>query len=283
MQEYVGRLRSGEWRQRSVLVFRGTGLNAWHYYSFLKNFSLAELSEFAAIYGVSGGAAIVWFYVLAQCAMFDEGSGRDFDRIIRTTMNAPGLWARLRRIVHRRLPYDEEDIGRFLSSLPAREARNLTFADSALPNFTIVAHDKRNDALLLLNARTHPHARVLDVLSQAGTPRELDREATAQPAGMPLISDFDFASAAVKRAFQQHIGTHQPHACIYQVNMLRDAVEDGVVFVKVCADRMPRWSQAMDLLLLFLALPNPHYRATFEKSYPLAGRSGHALPELRVR
>lgn len=118
-KEYVARLRSGEWRKRSVLVFRGTGLNAWHYYSFLKNFSLSELSEFAAIYGVSGGAAIVWFYVLAQCSLFDDAAGRNFDRIIRSTMNAPGLRARLRRIVRRQLPYNEEDIGRFLSSLPA--------------------------------------------------------------------------------------------------------------------------------------------------------------------
>jgi hypothetical protein len=284
MQEYVARLRSREWRQRSVLVFRGTGLNAWHYYSFLKNFSLAELSEFAAIYGVSGGAAIVWFYVLAQCAMFDEASGRDFDRIIRTTMNAPGVWARLRRIVHRKLPYNEEDIGRFLSSLPAREARNLTFADSALRNFTVVAHDKRNDELLLLDAHTHPDSRILDVLSQAGTPRELDHDDGArQPGGTPVVSDFDFAGGSVKRAFQRHLGTHQPHARIYQVNMLRDAVEDGVVYVKVCADRLPRCSQAMDLVLLFLGLPNSHYRTTFEQSYPLAGRSGHALPELRAR
>lgn len=118
-KEYVARLRSGEWRKRSVLVFRGTGLNAWHYYSFLKNFSLSELSEFAAIYGVSGGAAIVWFYVLAQCSLFDDAAGQNFDRIIRSTMNAPGLRARLRRIVRRQLPYNEEDIGRFLSSLPA--------------------------------------------------------------------------------------------------------------------------------------------------------------------
>ena len=268
-KEYVARLRSAEWRKRSVLVFRGTGLNAWHYYSFLKNFSLSELSEFAAIYGVSGGAAIVWFYVLAQCSLFDDAAGRNFDRIIRSTMNAAGLRARLRRIVRRQLPYNEEDICRFLSSLPAKKARNLTLAESALRNFTVVAHDKRNDELLLLTAHTHPDSRMLDVLSQAGTPSGLDP--TARRGGeAPVISDFDFAGGAVKQAFQCHLETHRAHLTVYQVNMLRDALEEGTVFVKVCADRMPRWSQAMDLVLLFLGLPNSHYRTTFETSYPLA-------------
>ena len=269
-KEYVARLRAGEWRKRSVLVFRGTGLNAWHYYSFLKNFSLSELSEFAAIYGMSGGAAIVWFYVLAQCSLFDDAAGRDFDRIIRSTMNAPGLRARLRRIAQRQLPYNEEDIGRFLSSLPAKNARNLKFAESALRNFTVVAHDKRHDALLLLDAHTHPNSRVLDVLSQAGTPSELDAERARRRGEAPVISDFDFAGGAVKQAFQRHLEKRWSHLTIYQVNMLRDEVENGTVFVKVCADRMPRWSQAMDLMLLFLGLPNSHYRTTFEKSYILA-------------
>jgi len=269
-KEYVARLRSREWRERSVLVFRGTGLNAWHYYSFLKNFSLSELSEFAAIYGVSGGAAIVWFYVLAQRSLFDDTAGRNFDRIIRSTMNAPGLRARLQRIARRQLPYNEEDIGRFLSSLPAKEARNLTFAASALPNFTVVAHEQRNDELLLLDAHTHPEARMLDVLSQAGTPREINPETARERGNAQVISDFDFAGGAVKQAFQRHLELHRANLRIYQVNMLRDAVENGTVFVKVCADRMPRWSQAMDLVLLFLGLPNSHYRTTFEKSYSLA-------------
>jgi hypothetical protein len=268
-KEYVARLRSRDGRERSVLVFRGTGLNAWHYYSFLKNFSLSELSEFAAIYGVSGGAAIVWFYVLAQRGLFDDAKGTNFDQIIRSTMNASGVRARLQRIVRRQLPYNEEDVGRFLASLPAKEARNLTFAEGVLPNLTVVAHDKLNDRLLLIDAHTHPKANVLDVLSQAGTPRTLHPETARQHDESQFISDFDFAGGAVKRAFQRHLETHQAQRCIYQVNMLRDAVENGTVFVKVCADRMPRCSQAMDLALLFLGLPNSHYRTTFEKSYSL--------------
>jgi hypothetical protein len=270
-KEYVARLRSRDWRERSVLVFRGTGLNAWHYYPFLKNFSLSEMSEFSAIYGVSGGAAIVWFYVLAQCGLFDDAAGRNFDWIIRSTMNACGPRARLRRIIGRQLPYNEEDIGRFLSSLPAKEARNLTFAESKLPNFTVVAHNKRNDGLLLINAHTHPKARVLDVLSQAGTPRTLHPDTAGRHEGQEVISDFDFAGGAAKRAFQRHLETHQAQQRVYQINMLRDAVENGTVFVKVCADRMPRWSQAMDLVLLLLGVPNSHYRTTFEKTYPLVG------------
>src|SRR5262245_48122302 len=88
--ELIAQLRSQDSRERSVLVFRGTGVNAWHYYPFLRHFSLQELSQFAAIYGVSGGAAIVWFYTLAQSGLFDEATGLDFDRIIRKTMNERG-------------------------------------------------------------------------------------------------------------------------------------------------------------------------------------------------
>ena len=86
---------------------------------------------------------------------------------------------------------------------------------------------------------------------------------------LQFVSDFDFAGGPVKRAFQRHLETHQGQRRIYQVNMIRDAVDNGTVFVKVCADRLPRVSQAMDLVLLFLGLPNSHYRTTFEKSYPL--------------
>ena len=268
-KEYAARLNSPEWRERSVLVFRGTGLNAWHYYPFLKNFSLAELNQFAAIYGMSGGAAMVWFYNLMQRGFFDEAARTNFDQVIRSTMNAAGFRLRMKRVIRRQLPYNEEDTFRFLSALSLTHARNLTFAESELPGFTVVAHDKRSDRLLLIHEDTHPQANVLSVLSQAGTPRAVDRATTRHPAASPAISDFDFASGSVKREFQRHLESRHPQHHIYQINMLRDAVENQMVFLKVCGDRMPRWWQLIDLVSLVLGLPNAHYRATLGRVYPL--------------
>jgi hypothetical protein len=267
IKELVDKLRMPEWRKRSVLVFRGTGVNAWHYYPFLKNFSLAELSEFPAIYGVSGGAAIVWFYTLAQRRLFDDRVSGCFDDVIRSTMNASGWARRVGRVLQRQAPYDAADIDRFLSALPNQDATTQTFAEAPLAaNFSVVAHELRGDELRIINARTHPTTRILDVLSRAGSLSPPD----AAQLGGDVISDFDFAGASVKRALQQHLDRHHAEHQIYQVNIRRDAVEDRTVFVKVCGDRLPRCSQAMDLLLLFLGLPNSHYRTTFERRYPLA-------------
>src|SRR5579859_6233049 len=47
---------SPEARANTVLVLSGTGVNMWHYYQFLRQFSLQALSEFSHIYGISGGA-----------------------------------------------------------------------------------------------------------------------------------------------------------------------------------------------------------------------------------
>jgi hypothetical protein len=264
-KELVEKLRLPEWRRQSVLVFRGTGVNAWHYYPFLKNFSLAELSEFPAIYGVSGGAAIVWFYALAQRRLFDDSVGNRFDAIIRSTMNEPGLATRIGRVLHSRAPYDAHDIDRFLSSLPEKAALGQTFAECPLPNFAVVAHELLRDELRIIDARTHPRTRILDVLARAGSLSTGD----AAQLGGDVISDFDFAGGSVKRAFQQHLDRAHPGQQIYQVNIRRDAVEDRTVFVKVCGDRLPRCAQAMDLLLLLAGLPNTHYRTTFERRYPL--------------
>ena len=254
--DLVAQLRSQECRQRSVLVFRGTGVNAWHYYPFLKHFSLAELSDFAGIYGMSGGAAIVWFYVLAPTGLFDEAVGRDFDHVIRTTMNQRGAFARVARVLRRQFPYSEEDVERFLSALPAGAAREQTLAALPLRNFCIVAHDKHANCLRTLDAATHPGARVIDLLSRAGTPHADDA----------AVSDFDFAGGDVKREFQRLLDVRHPGLTVYQVNMLREGVSERTVFVRSCADRFPRWSQALDLALLFAGLPNSHYRATFERS-----------------
>jgi hypothetical protein len=260
--ELIAQLRSQDSREQSVLVFRGTGVNAWHYYPFLRHFSLQELSQFAAIYGVSGGAAIVWFYTLAQSGLFDEAAGLDFDRIIRKTMNERGPLARFARLARRQFPYSDEDVERFLAALPAGPAREHTLADVRLPNFAVVAHDKRNDGLVILDRRSHPQARVLDVLARAGTPSD----AAPHAASAPAVSDFDFAGANVKRAFAQHLDRCHSGLRVFQVNMRRSGVDGRTVFVRACADRFPRWSQVMDLLLLFAGLPNPHYRATWARS-----------------
>ena len=256
--ELVSRLRQRAWRERSVIVFRGTGVNAWHYYPFLRNFTLAEFADFAAVYGVSGGAAVVWFHVLALTGLFDDAVHREYDRIIRATMNEHGFLQRVGRLFRRRFPYSAADVARFLAALPAEEARRQTLAEVPLANFSIVAHDTAADALLLVNARTHPDARVIDMLARAGTPQG------------EIVSDFDFAPGHVKRAFAQHLQARHPGCNVYQVNLLRDAVDSRTVFVKACGDRFPRAAQALDFGLLFAGVPNPRYRSAFERSQLLS-------------
>jgi hypothetical protein len=264
--ELVARLRSRDWRRRSVIVFRGTGVNAWHYYPFLRNFALDDMADFAAIYGMSGGAAMVWFHVLALTGSFDDAVHREFDRIIRGTMNARGFAARLSRLVHGRFPYEVEDVARFLGALPDEAARRQTLAEVPLANFSLVAHDLAADRLVIIDGRTHPHERVIDMLARGGTPQAHSPDPFA--AGS-IVSDFDFAPAHVKRAFQAHLKSCHEGATVYQVNLVREATDRGTVFVKACGDRFPRVGQALDLGLLFAGLPNPRYRSTFERSQPL--------------
>jgi hypothetical protein len=266
--DLVARLRMQAWRRQSVIVFRGTGVNAWHYYPFLRNFTLAELGDFAAIYGVSGGAAIVWFHVLALTGLFDDTVYREFDHIIRATMNERGFAARFGRLVHRRFPYSVDEVYRFLAALPAPEARRQTLSQVALPNFSIVAHDVAADRLLIIDGATHPDAPMIELLARAGTPQSRSQRQEAS-AGLEGVSDFDFAPGHVKRDFQQHLLARHAGCNVYQVNLLRDGVDRHTVFIKACGDPFPRVSQALDFGLLFTGLPNPRYRVTFERSQPL--------------
>ena len=70
-------------RREAVLVFRGTGFNIWHYLPFLRNFSLNELSEFQALYAVSGASLLLWLYCLIERGTITDSVAAEYDTVMR--------------------------------------------------------------------------------------------------------------------------------------------------------------------------------------------------------
>jgi hypothetical protein len=262
-------LQSKAVRERAVLVLRGTGLNIWHYQGFLKNFSLQELAEFRAIYGISGGAVALWFYVLGHLGLFDETVVVDFDRLMRSVMNHYNLVTRLWKMATKTHAYQAEDNLRLLLLLTSPKAAHQTLRDFPLPNFSVVAHEQISDSLLLIDAEAYPHFSIPKVLSYVVT-------TSATTKGIPLvarepyqglsISDFDFANTKTKQQFRHFLSTKHSSDRVFQINILRSGSEANTTYVKVSTDRSPRIRQAFDFILFFLGIPNRRYLETYLRS-----------------
>ena len=84
----IPNLSSSKNRTATVIVFGGTGLNFWHYFPIAQQFTVTELKEFAAIYGISGGAGPVWLRYLDDAGFFRKDLLNQFDQLIRSNFNS---------------------------------------------------------------------------------------------------------------------------------------------------------------------------------------------------
>jgi hypothetical protein len=269
MNDELERLFSRESRQEMVLVIRGTGLNFWHYFPFLHHFTVEDLQEFRAIYAVSGGAAAIWFYCLAQeqLLMVD---GTAYDHLLRQTMNRYRVLPRMWKYLRNQYTYFAEDNLTLIKRMVAPEAMTQTLSQLPLRNLVIVAHDEQQGQQLLLRHDTHPELEMAEIVSRIGTRSAAwGRKLCARTEYRGLyIADFELAAQDVKKQLHQHLILEHAERAIYQINIFRDGTRGGVRYVKVCRDRFPRLGQLQDFVLLYLGIPNSRYQAALTAELP---------------
>jgi hypothetical protein len=265
----LSRLRDDDERRKTVLVFRGTGLNAWHYYPFLKNFTLGDLQQFHWIYGVSGGAATLWFYVLSQLELFDDTVAMDCDRILRATMNRNGFARRFGRFITGRVVYDAHDIYAYLSSLIDRNVSCMTFGDCPLTNFSVVGHDSLADRLVIIDARTHGSWPILETLACTGAKWSSRSRFPSALSPRVHLSDFDYARPPIRAEFREYLARQHANDPVIQLNVIKNGRAGNSELVKVSADRFPKLSQCWDFGSLLFGIPNGRYYAAYRREIAL--------------
>ncbi len=167
-------------RRNSVLIFYGTGVSMWHYYPFLRQFSLEDLQEFYALYGISGGASALWCYGLSLMKLFDASQIINFDSELRS-LNTGTVIHRIFRLLMNRYVYDTNKLAQRIESFASPSAQRIKFSDYPLKNFTVIGFDPVNQEPLFFNARSHPDLKMGDVMASLSCPRNLWRQRLCKP------------------------------------------------------------------------------------------------------
>jgi hypothetical protein len=263
-KDFLEELKEEHRRRDAVLVFRGTGLNIWHYFRFLKNFSLDELSQFRAVYAISGAALLLWLYCLMEQGAITDSVSADYDAVMRRSLNRLGLLRRTARLVAGLYPYSAADFMNVVRGLAPPPACDQTLGQLPLDRMSVVAQEESRKQLLVLGSEHFASFSMGELISRAVTWREIfgrpfcDRT----PYRGLLIGDFDFANRDVKDQFRHYLHTQHPGARIYQINLFQTMERKPDRFVRVCDDRFPRMRQFIDFGYFYLGIPNHRYRNT---------------------
>lgn len=248
-------LTSAESRADSLLVFGGTGVNLWVYYPFLRQFSLDQLSEFRGIYGISGGASCVWYYVLEQMGLFDSASIANYESALRT-LNRGSVFSRLWGLIRNTYIYQTRYLADGIEQLACPTARRLKFSEFALKNFYAVAYDFINNSLLLLNNSTSPMLQMGDAMASLAAPERIGGRRFGKPLSFDGfgITDIDFANSDIRNEFKHILKAQQ--AKVFWLNVAFSSTKNEFTYVKVPTNRWPRVTQLTDLLMFFGNIPN---------------------------
>jgi hypothetical protein len=262
-------LKEEERRRDSVLVFRGTGFNIWHYLPFLRNFSLKELSQFRALYVVSGASLLLWLFCLIEQGIIAESVASHYDEAMRRGLNRYGLLRCSVRLLAGQYPYVAADFIPVFRELAPPSACEQTLGDLPLDRLRFVAQEESRRELLILMAREFPAFSVAEVISRAVAWGETFERPFCHrtPYNGLLIGDFDFSGRQVKEQFREHLRMEHPGYPIYQINLFR-TLDNGLDrFVQVCYDRHPRAWQLIDSALFYLGIPNHRYYRTAQRHW----------------
>jgi hypothetical protein len=256
-------LKQKDQRRQAVLVFRGTGFNIWHYLPFLRNFSLKELSEFRALYAVSGASLLLWLYCLMERGGITGSVAAEYDAVMRRSPRY-GLLRRTARVLTGRYPYSAEEFMNVLRGLAPAHASDQTLAQLPLERLSFVAQEESRKQLLVLNAECFPSFSIGEVICRVVTWSKIFGRPFCYrtPYRGMLIGDFDFADKRVKNQFREYLRTKHPGAPIYQINLFRAMEREPDRFVRVCYDRFPRIWQVIDFGFFYFGIPNGRYLNT---------------------
>jgi hypothetical protein len=263
-KDILDELKEERRRREAVLVLRGTGLNFWHYFSFLRNFSLDELAQFRAIYAMSGAAFLLWLYCLMEQGTITDSVAADYDAVMRRSLNRLGLARRTARLLTGRYPYAAEDFVNVIRGLIPAAACSQTLGQLPLRRMSIVAQEESRKELLVLGSENFPSFSMEELISRAVTWAEMCGRPFCErtPYHGMLIGDFDFAGREVREQFRDHLRTQHPGAPIYQINLFQNVKRAPDRYVRVCYDRFPRMWQLIDFASFYLGIPNRRYRDT---------------------
>jgi hypothetical protein len=254
-------------RREAVLVFRGTGFNIWHYFPFLRNFSLKELSEFQALYAISGASLLLWLYCLMERGMITSSVAAEYDVVMRKSPRY-GLLRRTARLLAGRHPYSAGEFMNVLRGLAPSPASEETLGQLPLERLSFVAQDESRKQLLVLNPECFPSLSIGEVISRVVTRSNIFGRPFCYrtPYCGMLIGDFDFADKRVKNQFREYLRDKHPRAPIYQINLFRTSERKPDRFVRICYDRFPRLWQVIDFGSFYFGIPNRRYLNTASRT-----------------
>jgi hypothetical protein len=254
----IGILTSEE-RRNTVLLLAGTGLNFWIYYPILKNFSIAELNEFEAVYTISGGSIMTWVYSLSH----QEGGFRrhlidHFDNLFRSHMNEGSVGRRVFKLFKGKSIYSSAKLRRFMTSFVSPRGAQQSFREFDMQNLHIVGHDIAGGTYRVFSRETTPDENVASVVASVVTPQKLlNRPFTRAMKGYESLSDFDFAPSHVRSRFFKDLHERYPDKRIVVLNIMKNEVKGKFELVRIPAQKFPRIAQIQDLARVFFDISNP--------------------------
>jgi hypothetical protein len=253
-------------RRRTVLWLRGTGINAWHYYGFLKQFSLEQLSQFKKIVCVSGGAAVFWVYVLSLRNQFDESIVDRYDEIVRRVMNRSGIVCRTKRILSFHAPYLASQQRELLSELVSKESFGWTFSQFPLSNFRVLVARENVGYRELGDAGIDDALQVAAAIAVGGTPL------SGQDLQIDGIDadcfDFELATTKCRKAYQRELIARfsQERKLILNTTLQISDASGNCSYLCFTPDKYAGLMRTLDSARLFLDLPSDRYRKVFKWS-----------------
>jgi hypothetical protein len=263
---FVNSLDEEEVRRGTVLWLRGTGINAWHYYGFLQQFSLEQLGQFRRIICVSGGAAVFWIYVLSLGGHFDERIVDHYDEILRCVMNRGSILCRAGRILSFRSPYLASQQLALLAELVSKESFEWTLSQFPLRNFRVLVARGNTGYREFGEGDADGALQVASVIAIGGTP------STGQNLQISGIEadcfDFEYATAKYRKAYQRELIARFPEERKLILNTELQVLDAGgnCLYLCVSPDKYPGLMRGLDSARLLLNLPSGRYRKVFHWS-----------------
>jgi len=250
-------------RQNTVLIVSGTGTNAWHPYGFLRRFSLQELRELKAIFGISGGSCTYYARIMEALGLFNDKRIALFDEIWRRHLNRKGVLGKIISPITGQPVFFTQDLHRAMDELFGH-ATEIQFEDRAFSNFHCVLHRLDRDELFIADAASTPDLSVAYVSASGGFPRKVGKLNLCEgaPGKYRHFSDHDFAPERVRSKFRELLRSTYPDCHLVFLNQRKSGSKGNIHWIKTGEEQFPLLGQLMDAFYMALGIPNVRHYAT---------------------
>ena len=255
-------LESTDKRQKTVLVFAGTGINFWTYLPLFNEVTTQELSEFKGIYSISGGSGPVWLHCHKHEGRFRDDLLLKFDNLFRRSMNRKSLPQRILSCLGNEYIYEALSLRNLMKSYLDPHADAMKFKDLEIKNFHVIAYDQKEGSYRLYSEKDSPNETIADIIAHAATPdRIMGRRLVKRQDRFAHITDFDFAPREVKKQLYRDLSRFHPDCRILYFNLSESKHRDQWEYIAVADTKLnPGIRKFLDLALVFLNIPNKSYK-----------------------